>query len=81
MLYEILLKLTLKWKEVEELHHILRTGNCVIVIVTLSQVKQTEALNKKQEERNKAFIPPKEKPLMKKTTKGRNERTNQSKKV
>ncbi|XP_070785099.1 KRR1 small subunit processome component homolog [Enoplosus armatus] len=33
------------------------------------KVKQTEALTKKQEERNKAFIPPKEKPLMKKTTK------------
>lgn len=29
------------------------------------QVKQAEALTKKQEERNKAFIPPKEKPLMK----------------
>ncbi|TDG96898.1 hypothetical protein EPR50_G00233940 [Perca flavescens] len=34
-----------------------------------STVKQAEALTKKQEERNKAFIPPKEKPLMKKTTK------------
>nr|XP_033470924.1 KRR1 small subunit processome component homolog isoform X2 [Epinephelus lanceolatus] len=33
------------------------------------KVKQAEALTKKQEERNKAFIPPKEKPLMKKTTK------------
>ncbi|MEQ2204281.1 hypothetical protein XENOCAPTIV_010822 [Xenoophorus captivus] len=32
-------------------------------------VKQAEALSKKQEERNKAFIPPKEKPLMKKTAK------------
>ncbi|XP_008399597.1 KRR1 small subunit processome component homolog [Poecilia reticulata] len=29
------------------------------------KVKQAEALTKKQEERNKAFIPPKEKPLMK----------------
>lgn len=34
-------------------------------------MKQAEALTKKQEERNKAFIPPKEKPLMKKSTKGR----------
>ncbi|XP_068567647.1 KRR1 small subunit processome component homolog [Cebidichthys violaceus] len=34
------------------------------------KVKQAEALTKKQEERNKAFIPPKEKPLMKKTNKG-----------
>uniref|UniRef100_A0A7N8YMJ0 KRR1 small subunit processome component n=1 Tax=Mastacembelus armatus TaxID=205130 RepID=A0A7N8YMJ0_9TELE len=33
------------------------------------KVKQAEALTKKQEERNRAFIPPKEKPLMKKTTK------------
>uniref|UniRef100_A0A3Q2TDJ6 KRR1 small subunit processome component n=1 Tax=Fundulus heteroclitus TaxID=8078 RepID=A0A3Q2TDJ6_FUNHE len=33
------------------------------------KVKQAEALSKKQEERNKAFIPPKEKPLMKKTAK------------
>ncbi|XP_028255809.1 KRR1 small subunit processome component homolog [Parambassis ranga] len=33
------------------------------------KVKQAEALTKKQEERNKAFIPPKEKPLMKKATK------------
>ncbi|XP_047431799.1 KRR1 small subunit processome component homolog [Mugil cephalus] len=33
------------------------------------KVKQAEALTKKQEERNKAFIPPKEKPLMKHTTK------------
>uniref|UniRef100_A0A3B4XHL9 KRR1 small subunit processome component n=1 Tax=Seriola lalandi dorsalis TaxID=1841481 RepID=A0A3B4XHL9_SERLL len=33
------------------------------------KVKQGEALTKKQEERNKAFIPPKEKPLMKKTAK------------
>lgn len=33
------------------------------------KVKQTTALTKKQEERNKAFIPPKEKPLMKKTSK------------
>lgn len=31
------------------------------------KVKQAEALTKKQEERNKAFIPPKEKPLLKKT--------------
>uniref|UniRef100_A0A8C3B2A1 KRR1 small subunit processome component homolog n=1 Tax=Cyclopterus lumpus TaxID=8103 RepID=A0A8C3B2A1_CYCLU len=36
----------------------------------LIKVKQAEALTKKQEERNKAFIPPKEKPLMKKTNKG-----------
>ncbi|XP_034381955.1 KRR1 small subunit processome component homolog isoform X1 [Cyclopterus lumpus] len=35
----------------------------------LIKVKQAEALTKKQEERNKAFIPPKEKPLMKKTNK------------
>ncbi|XP_041637143.1 KRR1 small subunit processome component homolog [Cheilinus undulatus] len=33
------------------------------------KIKQAEALTKKQEERNKAFIPPKEKPLMKKSTK------------
>ncbi|KAM3858760.1 KRR1 small subunit processome component homolog [Diretmus argenteus] len=33
------------------------------------KVKQAEALTKKQEQRNKAFIPPKEKPLMKKTNK------------
>ncbi|XP_047245577.1 KRR1 small subunit processome component homolog isoform X3 [Girardinichthys multiradiatus] len=33
------------------------------------KVQQAEALSKKQEERNKAFIPPKEKPLMKKTAK------------
>ncbi|KAK2858715.1 hypothetical protein Q5P01_003335 [Channa striata] len=33
------------------------------------KVKQAKALSKKQEERNKAFIPPKEKPLIKKTTK------------
>nr|XP_020457092.1 KRR1 small subunit processome component homolog [Monopterus albus] len=33
------------------------------------KVKQAEALTKKQEERNKAFIPPKEKPLMKQITK------------
>lgn len=48
---------------------------CETVIVPLSQVKQAEALTKKQEERNKAFIPPKEKPLMKKTSKGRNKGT------
>ncbi|XP_076578772.1 KRR1 small subunit processome component homolog [Chaetodon auriga] len=33
------------------------------------KVKQAEALTKKQQERNKAFIPPKEKPFMKKPTK------------
>ncbi|XP_072233777.1 KRR1 small subunit processome component homolog [Leuresthes tenuis] len=33
------------------------------------KVKQAEVLTKKQEERNKAFIPPKEKPLMKKSAK------------
>ncbi|XP_061662675.1 KRR1 small subunit processome component homolog isoform X1 [Syngnathoides biaculeatus] len=33
------------------------------------KVKQAEALTKKQEQRNKAFIPPKEKPLPKKKTK------------
>lgn len=38
-------------------------------------MKQSEALTKKQEERNKAFIPPKEKPLLKKSTKGRNKGT------
>ncbi|XP_030636806.1 KRR1 small subunit processome component homolog [Chanos chanos] len=32
------------------------------------KVKQAEVLSKKQEERNKAFIPPKEKPTAKKTT-------------
>lgn len=41
------------------------------VIFPFSQAKQAEALTKKQEERNKAFIPPKEKPLMKKSAKGR----------
>lgn len=56
----------------KELHHILRTDNFVTVIVPFYQVKQAEAQTKKQEERNKAFIPPKEKPLMKKTTKGIN---------
>ncbi|ELK27204.1 KRR1 small subunit processome component like protein [Myotis davidii] len=30
-----------------------------------SQAKQAEALSKRQEERNKAFIPPKEKPVLK----------------
>lgn len=44
---------------------------CVTVIFPFSQAKQAEALTKKQEERNKAFIPPKEKPLMKKSAKGR----------
>ncbi|XP_029017739.1 KRR1 small subunit processome component homolog isoform X3 [Betta splendens] len=34
-----------------------------------NKVKQAESLTKKQEQRNKAFIPPKEKPLMKKTGK------------
>ncbi|MEQ2281631.1 ribosomal RNA assembly protein krr1, partial [Ameca splendens] len=38
------------------------------------KVKQAEALSKKQEERNKAFIPPKEKPLMKKTAKASTEK-------
>ncbi|MEQ2233549.1 ribosomal RNA assembly protein krr1, partial [Ilyodon furcidens] len=38
------------------------------------KVKQAEALSKKQEERNKAFIPPKEKPLMKKTAKAPTEK-------
>lgn len=57
----------------KDLHHILSSDKCEIV--PLPQVKQAEALTKKQEERNKAFIPPKEKPLMKKTTKGRNEET------
>ncbi|KAG7454679.1 hypothetical protein MATL_G00262380 [Megalops atlanticus] len=33
------------------------------------KVKQAEALTKRQEERNKAFIPPKEKPALKKTKK------------
>lgn len=37
------------------------------------KVKQAEALTKKQEERNKAFIPPKEKPLLKKTSKAPSE--------
>lgn len=45
-----------------------------VTAVALSQVKQAEALTKKQQERNRAFIPPKEKPLLKKTTKGRNKR-------
>uniref|UniRef100_A0A674MD60 KRR1 small subunit processome component homolog n=1 Tax=Takifugu rubripes TaxID=31033 RepID=A0A674MD60_TAKRU len=34
------------------------------------KVKQAEVLSKKKEERNKHFIPPKEKPLMKKSTEG-----------
>lgn len=54
------------------LHQILRNH------VLLSQVKQAEALTKKQEERNKAFIPPKERPLMKKTTKGSDEEINKT---
>ncbi|CAG5927290.1 KRR1 small subunit processome component homolog [Menidia menidia] len=33
------------------------------------KVKQAEVLTKKQEQRNKAFVPPKEKPLMKKAAK------------
>ncbi|RVE73495.1 hypothetical protein OJAV_G00049740 [Oryzias javanicus] len=33
------------------------------------KLKQAEALTKKQEERNKAFVPPKEKPLLKKSVK------------
>lgn len=31
----------------------------------ITQAKQAEALSKRQEERNKAFIPPKEKPVVK----------------
>lgn len=38
-----------------------------------NQVKQAEVLSKKKEERNKHFIPPKEKPLMKKSTEGKDE--------
>lgn len=53
----------------------MRTSTCVTAIAPPSQVKQAEVLTKKQEERNKAFIPPKEKPLMKKTTKGRDKGT------
>ncbi|XP_078802929.1 KRR1 small subunit processome component homolog isoform X2 [Oryzias latipes] len=37
------------------------------------KVKQAEVLTKRQEERNKAFIPPKEKPLMKKSAKASTE--------
>ncbi|KAJ0015325.1 hypothetical protein NQD34_008945 [Periophthalmus magnuspinnatus] len=37
------------------------------------KVKQAEALTKKQEERNKAFIPPKEKPLLNKANKASSE--------
>ncbi|XP_029017737.1 KRR1 small subunit processome component homolog isoform X2 [Betta splendens] len=37
-----------------------------------NKVKQAESLTKKQEQRNKAFIPPKEKPLMKKTAPSQN---------
>uniref|UniRef100_A0A3P9HDK3 KRR1 small subunit processome component n=2 Tax=Oryzias latipes TaxID=8090 RepID=A0A3P9HDK3_ORYLA len=37
------------------------------------KVKQAEVLTKRQEERNKAFIPPKEKPLMKKSVKASTE--------
>uniref|UniRef100_A0A4W5MUM3 KRR1 small subunit processome component n=1 Tax=Hucho hucho TaxID=62062 RepID=A0A4W5MUM3_9TELE len=37
------------------------------------KVKQAEALTKRQEERNRAFIPPKEKPVMKKTNKAPSE--------
>lgn len=39
----------------------------------LNQVKQAEVLSKKKEARNKHFIPPKEKPLMKKSTEGKDE--------
>lgn len=42
-----------------------------LLLLLLLKVKQAEALSKKQEERNKAFIPPKEKPLMKRTSKGK----------
>lgn len=34
-------------------------------VLLLTQAKQAEALSKRQEERNKAFIPPKEKPILK----------------
>lgn len=37
------------------------------------QVKQAEVLSKKKEERNKHFVPPKEKPLMKTSTEGKDE--------
>lgn len=37
------------------------------------KVKQAEALTKKKEERNKAFIPPKEKPVIKKSNKAPSE--------
>lgn len=37
-------------------------------------MKQAEVLSKKKEERNKHFIPPKEKPLMKKSNEGKVER-------
>lgn len=40
------------------------------ICVFLFKVKQAEALSKRQEERNKAFIPPKEKPVVKKDKKG-----------
>lgn len=41
--------------------------NCVLLIyfLLIMQAKQAEALSKRQEERNKAFIPPKEKPVVK----------------
>lgn len=47
-------------------------------MVDVFQVKQADALTKKQEERNKAFVPPKEKPLMKKTTKGNNSHSSEA---
>lgn len=35
------------------------------VVFFIVQAKQAEALSRRQEERNKAFIPPKEKPVVK----------------
>lgn len=46
--------------------------------VCVSKVKQAEVLTKRQEERNRAFIPPKEKPVMKKTNKGKMNHLNNS---
>lgn len=43
------------------------TINCVLpmYLLLIMQAKQAEALSKRQKERNKAFIPPEEKPVRK----------------
>lgn len=43
----------------------------VCLLISYLKVKQAEALSKRQEERQKDFIPPKEKPAIKKTKAGK----------